>query len=64
MQKAKEMIEKKKINHLLVVDKKGDLIGIVSDRDVKQSWASPATALKNKQGKRIRRRPLMPTAAI
>jgi len=45
LQKAKEMIEKKKINHLLVVDKKGDLIGIVSDRDVKQSWASPATAL-------------------
>jgi acetoin utilization protein AcuB len=45
LQKAKEMIEEKKINHLLVVDKKGDLIGIVSDRDVKKSWASPATTL-------------------
>jgi len=43
--KAKEMIEKKRINHLLVVDKNQGLIGIVSDRDVKQSWASPATAL-------------------
>ncbi len=43
--KAKEMIDKKRINHLLVVDKNQGLIGIVSDRDVKQSWASPATAL-------------------
>jgi len=43
--KAKEIIDKKRINHLLVVDKNQDLIGIVSDRDVKQSWASPATAL-------------------
>jgi acetoin utilization protein AcuB len=29
----------------LVVNKKGDLVGIVSDRDVRQSSASPATAL-------------------
>jgi acetoin utilization protein AcuB len=29
----------------LVVNKKGDLVGIVSDRDVRQSWASPATSL-------------------
>jgi len=43
--KAKEIIDKKRINHLLVVDKNQGLIGIVSDRDVKQSWASPATAL-------------------
>lgn len=43
--KAKDIIERKRINHLLVVDKNEDLIGIVSDRDVKQSWASPATAL-------------------
>ena len=43
--KAKEIIDKKQINHLLVVDKNQGLIGIVSDRDVKQSWASPATAL-------------------
>ena len=45
LRKAKEIIEEKKINHLLVVNKNGDLIGIVSDRDVRQSWASPATAL-------------------
>ena len=43
--KAKKLIEEKKISHLLVVDKKGKFTGIVSDRDVKQSWASPATAL-------------------
>ena len=43
--KAKDIIERKRINHLLVVDGNEDLIGIVSDRDVKQSWASPATAL-------------------
>jgi acetoin utilization protein AcuB len=45
LQKAKEIIDEKRINHLLVVDKTGNLIGIVSDRDVKQSSASPATAL-------------------
>ena len=45
LHKAKEIIEEKQINHLLVVDKKKDLVGIVSDRDVRQSWASPATTL-------------------
>lgn len=45
LRKAKEIIEEKRINHLLVVNKSQDLIGIVSDRDVRQSWASPATAL-------------------
>jgi acetoin utilization protein AcuB len=43
--KAKDIISEKKIKHLLVVDKNEDLLGIVSDRDVKQSWASPATTL-------------------
>jgi acetoin utilization protein AcuB len=43
--KAKDIIAKKRINHLLVVDKNEELIGIVSDRDIKQSWASPATTL-------------------
>jgi len=42
---AKEIIAEKRIAHLLVVDKEDKLIGIVSDRDVKQSWASPATTL-------------------
>ena len=45
LRKAKEIIEEKQINHLLVVNKNGDFVGIVSDRDVRQSWASPATAL-------------------
>ncbi len=43
--KARDVIAENQIEHLLVVDKKGKLIGIVSDRDLKQSWASPATTL-------------------
>lgn len=39
---AKDIIEEKKIQHLLVVDKGNELLGVVSDRDIKQSWASPA----------------------
>jgi len=42
---ATKIIEDKKIDHLLVVDKKNKLVGIVSDRDLKQYWASPATSL-------------------
>lgn len=42
---ARELVEEKGIDHLLVVDAKGKLVGIVSDRDLKQNWASPATAL-------------------
>jgi acetoin utilization protein AcuB len=42
---AKNIIADNKIAHLLVVDDKEQLVGIVSDRDVKQSWASPATTL-------------------
>jgi len=45
LRKAKEIIEEKQINHLLVVNENEDLVGIVSDRDVRQSMASPATAL-------------------
>jgi acetoin utilization protein AcuB len=45
LRKAKEIIEEKRINHILVVNKSEDLVGIVSDRDVRQSWASPATTL-------------------
>jgi len=44
---ANELIEKWAIDHLLVVDDAGDLKGIVSDRDLKQYWASPATTLSN-----------------
>lgn len=43
--KARDIIAEKGIEHLLVVNKEGDLIGIVSDRDLKQTWASPATTL-------------------
>ena len=43
--KAKELLAEKLIDHLLVVDKNGKLVGIVSDRDLKQAWASPATTL-------------------
>ena len=43
--KAKDIIAEKLIEHLLVVDKSGELVGIVSDRDLKQVWASPATTL-------------------
>lgn len=42
---ARDLIAEKSIDHLLVVDKRGQLVGILSDRDLKQNWASPATAL-------------------
>lgn len=42
---AREIIKERSIDHLLVVDDKGKLVGILSDRDLKQNWASPATAL-------------------
>ncbi len=42
---AREIIEKNNIDHLLVVNDKKKLVGIVSDRDLKQNWASPATSL-------------------
>ncbi len=42
---AKELLEAKQIDHLLVVNDKKKLVGIVSDRDLKQNWASPATSL-------------------
>lgn len=42
---ARTMIAERAISHLLVVDAAGKLIGLVSDRDIRQSWASPATSL-------------------
>ncbi len=42
---ASEMIKTKKIDHLLVVDGRKKLVGIISDRDLRQYWASPATSL-------------------
>ena len=43
--RANNIIAEKLIEHLLVVDRAGKLVGIVSDRDLKQTWASPATTL-------------------
>jgi acetoin utilization protein AcuB len=43
--KAKDIVAEKRINHLLVVDQKNELVGIISDRDLRQSWASSATTL-------------------
>lgn len=47
LEDASILIKKKKIDHLLVVNDSGKLVGILSDRDVKQYWASPATTLSN-----------------
>jgi acetoin utilization protein AcuB len=46
---AQELLEKKKIDHLLIVDRNNDLLGIVSDRDIKKSWASSATTLSKNE---------------
>ncbi|THB73653.1 MAG: CBS domain-containing protein [Desulfobulbaceae bacterium] len=43
--KAKELTEKNNIDHLLVVDDEGRLKGVLSDRDLKKYWASPANTL-------------------
>jgi acetoin utilization protein AcuB len=45
LMQAREILEARKIAHLLVVNARGELVGIVSDRDLKQNWASPAVAL-------------------
>jgi acetoin utilization protein AcuB len=46
---AQEILEQKKINHLLIVDRSNELLGIVSDRDLKKSWASSATTLSKNE---------------
>ena len=46
---AQKTLEKEQINHLLVVDAEGELLGIVSDRDLKKSWASSATTLSKNE---------------
>ena len=42
---ARDILEREKIDHLLVVDSHKKLLGILSDRDLKKNWASPATSL-------------------
>lgn len=43
--RVRKLMDEKRINHLLVTSEDGKLVGILSDRDVRQSWASPATSL-------------------
>jgi acetoin utilization protein AcuB len=45
LEDANILVKKKKIDHLLVVNDNGKLVGILSDRDLRQYWASPATSL-------------------
>lgn len=47
LEDANILVKKKQIDHLLVVNDSGKLVGIISDRDLKQYWASPATTLSN-----------------
>jgi acetoin utilization protein AcuB len=43
--KARELMDHHKVSHLPVTDGKAHLVGIITDRDLKQAWASPATTL-------------------
>jgi acetoin utilization protein AcuB len=43
--RARDLLREKNIKQLPVVDAKGRLVGILTDRDIKQAWASPATTL-------------------
>lgn len=49
LEDANILVKKKKIDHLLVVNDGGKLVGILSDRDLKQYWASPATTLSKSE---------------
>ncbi|MBN1847403.1 MAG: CBS domain-containing protein [Deltaproteobacteria bacterium] len=42
---AREILMEKKIAHLLVVDNNKKLLGVVSDRNLKENWASKVTTL-------------------
>ena len=43
--KAREMLDSHRISHLPVTDGKAHLVGLLTDRDLKEAWASPATTL-------------------
>lgn len=43
--KAREMMDAHKISHLPVTDGRARLLGILTDRNLKEAWASPATTL-------------------
>jgi acetoin utilization protein AcuB len=43
--KAREILDSHRISHLPVTDGKAHLVGLLTDRDLKEAWASPATTL-------------------
>ena len=43
--KARDLLREHNIKQVPVVDQNGNLVGILTDRDIKQAWASPATTL-------------------
>jgi acetoin utilization protein AcuB len=43
--KARDVLREHNIKQLPVIDSGGSLVGILTDRDIKQAWASPATTL-------------------
>ncbi|MGC8720798.1 MAG: CBS and ACT domain-containing protein [Thermodesulforhabdaceae bacterium] len=43
--KAREIMNDKGISHLPVTDSEGNLLGLITDRDLREAWASPATTL-------------------
>ena len=49
LEDASILVKKKKIDHLPVISENGKLVGILSDRDLKQYWASPATTLSKNE---------------
>jgi acetoin utilization protein AcuB len=45
MVKARDLLREHNIKQLPVVDRAGRLVGILTDRDIRSAWASPATTL-------------------
>ena len=43
--KVRDLLREHNIKQMPVVDQEGELVGILTDRDIKQAWASPATTL-------------------
>ena len=45
MVKARDLLREHNIKQVPVVDEQGRLVGILTDRDIRTAWASPATTL-------------------
>jgi acetoin utilization protein AcuB len=43
--KARDLMKEKNVKQLPVVDDEGWMVGFLTDRDLKEAWASPATTL-------------------